>query len=144
MNVTSLGGTPKAHGTSLGGTPKARATGLGGTPKARRAEMSPAEERVARETGLLPWLVAEAVCAEAARLLGSEEPYRYAPRLAARAVQLYAVNAPFARRLRAPGERGREHLRAFLRHWLAARLARDHRALYHRLPPAYSVGQWEK
>ena len=77
-------------------------------------------------TGLLPWLVAESVCGEAARALGSEMPRKFAPALASRAVRVFAANAAFVRRLRAPGETGQEWLRAFLRHWLAARLA--HRA----------------
>lgn len=102
--------------------------------------MTPAEARFAAETALLPWLVAEAVCGEAARALESEVPRSFAPRLAARAVRLYAVNPPFARRLRTPGNVGREWLRTFLRHWLASRLARQYPALFHRLPSSFCVG----
>ena len=91
-------------------------------------------------TGLLPWLVAESVCGEAARALGSEVPRALAPALAGRAVRVFAANAAFARRLRAPGETGREWLRAFLRHWLAARLARRAPALARALPSSFALG----
>lgn len=102
--------------------------------------MSSAEARFAAETTLLPWLVAEAVCGEAARALGTQEPYRHAPALAARAVRLYDVNPPFARRLRARGEAGREWLCAFLRHWLAAALHRTDPRLARALPPGFALG----
>lgn len=102
--------------------------------------MSPAEERFVAQTTLLPWLVAEAVCGEAGRALGTREPYRHAPALAARAVRLYAVNPPFARRLRARGEGGREWLCAFLRHWLAAALQRTTPHLARALPSGFALG----
>lgn len=102
--------------------------------------MTPAEMRFVAKTTLLPWLVAEAVCGEAARWLESEVPRSFAPQLAARAVRLYAVNPPFARRLRSPGNVGREWLRIFMRHWLAGRLALQHPALFHRLPSSFCVG----
>ncbi len=65
---------------------------------------------------------------------------RYAPALAARAVRIYAHNAAFARRMHAPGNTGREWLRSFMRHWLAAHLARYHRRLFDRLPSSYCMG----
>ena len=110
------------------------------SPKRERAGMTAAEMRFADETKLLPWLVAETVCGEAARWLESEVPRRLAPLLAARAVRLYPENQSFARRLRAPGNAGREQLRVFMRHWLASRLARQHPALFQRLPSSFCVG----
>lgn len=89
--------------------------------------MNAPDLRFVAEPTLLPWLVAEAVCGEAARWLASAVPRSLAPRLAARAVRFYAVNQPFARRRRASGNVGREWSRTFLRHWLASRLARQHR-----------------
>lgn len=94
-----------------------------------------------RDTPLLPRIVAESICGEAATFLRDDLPMQYAARLAARAVRLYACNAAFARRMRAPGNTGREWLRSFMRHWLASYLSRDHRRLFDRLPSSYCVGE---
>lgn len=97
--------------------------------------------RLDRDTPLLPRLVAEGVCAEAAAWLDDDCPMALAPVLAARATRLYKHNPAFARRLRVSGNEGREWLRAFLRHWLATRLHRQHPALYERLPSAFCLGE---
>ena len=61
-------------------------------------------------------------------------------RLSARAVRLCSANRTFARRLRAKGNAGRECLQSFMRHWLAARLARQHPVLFRLLPLVFSLG----
>lgn len=45
------------------------------------------------------------------------------------------------RRLCAPGDRGREWLHVFMRHWLATRLQADRPHLHARLPCSFSVGR---
>ena len=97
------------------------------------------EPRLERESMLLPHLCAEKVCREAAHLLNSPAPLRFAPWLARRARHLYATNAKFNRRLR--GAVGREWLYAFLRHWLSARLARRYPMLARHLPTDFKIGQ---
>jgi hypothetical protein len=97
--------------------------------------------RLECETPLLPLLVAEGVCAEAARLLGDDGPMNEAPALAARARRLYRMNEKFATRLRERGNGGLEWLRAFMRHWLTARLRRTRPSLARRLPCAFAVGR---
>ena len=102
--------------------------------------MTPAEAKLAAETALLPWLVPESVCGEAARWLGSDAPREFASLFSARAVRLYSANPTFARRLRAKRNAGRECLQSFMRHWLAARLARQHPVLFRLLPLVFSLG----
>ena len=108
--------------------------------KKRGLSSKPARLRLDRDTPLLPRIVAESICAEAATWLDDDRPLAFAPTLAARAMRLYACNPAFARRMRAADNEGREWLRAFLRHWLAARLHREHRDLYQRLPSSFSLG----
>jgi hypothetical protein len=118
-------------------------TSTASRPKSARSSPAPKRPRAPRleeETPLLARIVAETICAEAAAWLEDDEPMRYAPALAARAVRLYARNPSFAKRLQAPGNTGREWLRVFLRHWLAARLKRHHRALFDRLPQSFALG----
>ena len=47
--------------------------------------MTTAEAKLAAETALPPWLVAESVCGEAARWLDSDAPRQFASLLSARA-----------------------------------------------------------
>ena len=102
--------------------------------------MTPAEAKLAAGTALLTWLGAESVCGKAAHWLDSDAPRQFASLLSARAARLYSANPTFARRLRATGNEGRECLQSFMRHWLAARLARQRPALFRQLPPAFSLG----
>ncbi|HAB19046.1 MAG TPA: hypothetical protein PLX89_02350 [Verrucomicrobiota bacterium] len=96
--------------------------------------------RIECETPLLPEVIAEGVWGEACELLRSRLPVSWIQRLADRAETLYVRNARFRRRLQEPGNRGRDWLWAFTRHWLAA-LIHEHRPhLSNQLPSCFSNG----
>src|SRR6266446_9608542 len=80
--------------------------------------------RLERETMLTPYVIAEIVCREGRHHVASDVPMRYETWLVRRTRQLYATNNGFNRRLRSAA--GRECLYAFLRHWIASRLTREH------------------
>ena len=80
------------------------------------------------------------MCGEASRWLDSDAPRQFGSLLSARDVRLYSANPTFARRLRAPGNAGRECLQSFMRLWLASRLARKDPALFRQLPPVFILG----
>ena len=88
-----------------------------------------------RDTPLVPLAAAGAGNEKASQWLGESLSRRYAAALAHRARRRYAYNQIFRRRLREPGDHGREWLYVFLRHWLSARLQADRPHLYARLPP---------
>ena len=94
--------------------------------------------RLERETILTPYIIAEIVCREARFLVGSDVPMRYETWLVRRTRQLYATNNPFNRRLRSAA--GRDILYAFLRHWITARMKREHPLLARRLPDGFAIG----
>ena len=96
--------------------------------------------RIADDTPLVPQAVASAVWEEASLWLGEELPRAWLGQLAERAEAVYASNARVRRRLRSPGHEGRDWLWAFTRHWLAALIWKNRRALYARLPASFSVG----
>jgi hypothetical protein len=96
--------------------------------------------RIELETPVVPQAVAAAVWEEVSLWLGEELPRAWLTRLTERAEAVYASNERVRRRLRGPGNGGRDWLWAFTRHWLAA-LIRQHRPdLHARLPGSYSVG----
>lgn len=86
------------------------------------------------ETSLIPEVVALVVVEEMERHLKTALPRSYVADLADKARTCYAHNDRVRRRLRAPGDHGREWLYVFMRHWLAARLQADRPHLYARLP----------
>jgi hypothetical protein len=100
----------------------------------------PNPPRIENDTPLVPQAVASAVWEEASQWLGEELPRAWRVRLTERAEAVYASNARVRRRLRRPGNGGRDWLWAFTRHWLAALIWKHRRALYNRLPASYSVG----
>jgi len=99
-----------------------------------------APPRIERETVLVPRAVALAVWEEASQWLGEELPRAWLTLLTERAEAVYASNRRVRRRLRGPGNGGREWLWAFTRHWLAALIWRHRRALHVRLPATYNMG----
>ena len=92
-----------------------------------------------RETLLLPEAIAESVVAEAVRYLDAELPEGFAERLAARAYHLYPRNRHFREVLNRPGNRGRDSLRLFMRHWTCGWLKRGRSPLYKRLPRDFGL-----
>ena len=96
--------------------------------------------RIEQETPLVPRAVAEAVWEEASVWLGEELPRAWLIRLTDRAEAVYASNPRVRRKLRGPGNGGRDWLWAFTRHWLAALIWKHRPELHPRLPGSYCVG----
>ncbi|MEO8429119.1 MAG: hypothetical protein ABI651_18665 [Verrucomicrobiota bacterium] len=92
------------------------------------------------DTPIVPSAVMKAVCEEAGVWLGQPLPRRWISELTAHANTTYAHNARFRRNVRAKGDKGRDYLWAFVRHWLAGLLGKRRPQLHARLPVSYSIG----
>jgi hypothetical protein len=106
--------------------------------RAWRASLPTAFER---ETMLTPEWVAESVVSEVERFLKAELPENFAERLAAKAHHLYPRHKHFHKGMNRPGNRGRENLLMFMRHWTAGWLKRARSPLYKKLPWSFGNGQ---
>ncbi len=93
-----------------------------------------------RDTLLMPDAIAESVVQEAERFLKADLPPDFAQRLAAKAFYLYPRHKHFHKTLNRPGNRGRNTLYVYMRHWTAGWLHRERPHLYKRLPRGYSLG----
>ena len=96
--------------------------------------------RIESNTAIVPRAVMEAVCEEAGVWLGQPLPRRWIRELTARANAVYARNPRFRRKVCAQGDRGRDYLWAFTRHWLAGLMWERRPQLHACLPNSYSVG----
>lgn len=105
--------------------------------RAWRAELDALQE----ETPLVPEAVAYRVCEEASVFLDAELPASWAALLVEKTAVISMHNPRFRRMLCSRGNRGRDGLWAFMRHWLAALIAKQLPALFARLPADYSRGQ---
>jgi hypothetical protein len=94
-----------------------------------------------RDTLLMPDAIAESVVTEACRYLNAELPENFAERLAAKAHRLYPRHKHFHKMLNRSGNRGRDHLYMYMRHWTASWLKRERYALFKRLPWEYALGR---
>lgn len=92
------------------------------------------------DTPILPFIVADGVVSQLAAYLGQELPAGYAERLTVEADRIYAANPRFRKTIRADGNKGRDALYAFMRHWLSACIAKDDPALFRRLPTGFTTG----
>jgi hypothetical protein len=93
-----------------------------------------------RDTLLVPEWIAESVVQEAERFLQADLPANFAARLAAKAHHLYPRHRHFKKMLNRPGNRGRNNLYVYMRHWTAAWLKREHSRLFKLLPWEYAQG----
>jgi hypothetical protein len=94
------------------------------------------------ETCLLPGIIADGVCQEAAVALDSDIPLEYSDRLAEHAEVCYKAGARWSSLIRSTrGTTGRDTLYAFMRHWLAGYLNKEHHDLFVRLPSGFAVGR---
>ena len=93
-----------------------------------------------RDFPLVPQAVAGSVLEEASTWLGADLPKEWAAVLAERAVVLYARHRRFRCLVNQSGDRGRDWLWAFMRHWLSALVYRHNPVLYSRLPVSCSAG----
>ena len=106
--------------------------------RAWRASLPTAFER---DTLLTPEWIAESVVQEVERFLKAELPENFAARLAAKAHHLYPRHKHFHNRLNRPGNRGREYLLMFMRHWTASWLKRERNPLHKKLPYSFGLGR---
>lgn len=100
----------------------------------------PGPARIEHDTPIVAHAVASGVWEEAGVWLGEELPRAWRVRLVERAEALYASNARVRRKLRGPGDAGRDWLWTFMRHWLAALIWRQRPDLHRRLPASFNVG----
>jgi hypothetical protein len=89
----------------------------------------------------MPDAIAESVVQEAECFLKADLPANYAERLAAKAFHLYPRHRHFKRMLNRPGNRGRDNLYVYMRHWTCGWLKRERYALFKRLPWSYAQGR---
>src|SRR5690348_11443267 len=85
-----------------------------------------------RDMLLWPEAIAESVVLEASRYLGAALSSDFPARLAAKAYHLYPRHRHFRKVLNRPGNRGRENLYVYMRHWTASWLKRERSALFRR------------
>lgn len=99
---------------------------------------------IADDTPILPMVVAKSVVDEVDRcypLPPGRAKDELPGKLAHHANLVYENNAAFRRKIRARGDKGRDALYAFMRHWLAAELHDTQPAIYRRLPERFRVGE---
>jgi hypothetical protein len=101
------------------------------------------QRRIEWDTPIVPELMAGGVCEEVSAWFASPTrlPERWVHELAGYANTIYAHNERFRRRVRGRGDRGRDYLLVFMRHWLAAMLKQRRPEWYARLPSDYGVGR---
>ena len=109
--------------------------------KATRDKTMTRLPRIESDTAIVPSAIAIAVWEEASAWLDEPLPRSWIRELVARANTVYAHDAQFRRIIRGRGNRGRDSLWAFTRHWLAGLLWEHRRHLHVRLPASYNVGQ---
>ncbi len=77
---------------------------------------------------------------EVEQYLETSLPPDYAERLAAKAQHLYPRHRQFHKALNRPGNRGRDNLYVYMRHWTCSWLKRERYALYKKLPWSFALG----
>lgn len=101
----------------------------------------PLRAGIERDTLLMPWVIADSVLGEASRFLNAELPEEWADWLDQRAERCYARREHFRRLIRQKENAGRDYLYLFFRHWLAAKIKRERRGLYRKLPRDFGLGK---
>jgi hypothetical protein len=94
-----------------------------------------------RDTLLTPEWIAESVVQEVERFLKADLPEGFSERLAAKAHYLYPRHKHFHKGMNRPGNRGRENLLMFMRHWTAGWLKRERNPLHKKLPYSFGMGR---
>ena len=92
----------------------------------------PRSYSIENDTAILPEVVAEQVVEELENAIGTVLPNRRSlmNSLTIRANRTFTASASFRKRISARGERGRDSLYAFMRHWLAGTMKRTEPAIY--------------
>ena len=88
----------------------------------------------------MPDAIAESVVLEVEDFLEAALPVDFADRLAARAHYLYPRSRHFKELLNRSGNRGRDLLYMFMRHWTTGWLRRERYDLGKKLPDSFAMG----
>jgi hypothetical protein len=94
---------------------------------------------IEQDTPILPFIVAESVIGKAEQLTNKSIPVAAVDYLVERAEQVYRHNKTFAKKIRASGNAGRDHLYVFMEHWLAAYLKKNDPEIHGALPRGYGI-----
>lgn len=95
-------------------------------------------KRISDLTPILPNVVSDTVVQEINSFLKKEILTRQdAEHLAARAEDIFSKNVDFRKKVLAPGNKGRDFLRAFMKHWAVAILQKKNSELVKKLPSGY-------
>jgi hypothetical protein len=95
--------------------------------------------RIADDTTVVPLLTAETVAKETCRFVHSNVPMQYIKDLADKAHKTFNnKDGKFAEGIRSRGEKGRDHLYAFMQAWISEMLKKDHPDLFKKLPVSFS------
>jgi hypothetical protein len=97
--------------------------------------------RIEVDTPIIPGIVAWCVWDDARVWLGEPLPRRWVRELVAEANTVYAHCKQFRQAIRRTGNRGRDYLWMFMRHWLAAKLYEYRPHLHARMPRSYNIGE---
>lgn len=95
---------------------------------------------IEEDTPIMPGIVAETIIEQVQAHVGEILPDNYAGDLAQRAEKIYSTNDTFKQAIRAPGNKGRDTIYAFMRHWLAGILHKDQPAIYAKLWHGFANG----
>lgn len=95
---------------------------------------------IATDTCILPAVIADTVIRQLEVYLKVSLPADFAARLEERAEATYSANEQFRRRVRASGDKGRDYLYTFMRHWLAALVKEFVPEQFPRLPEGFAQG----
>lgn len=100
---------------------------------------------IEQDTAILPYAVADGVIAEAEGLMGRDLPDKeaFVDKLEKKANEVYAHNSEFRKSIRASGDRGRDQLYVWMRHWLSADIKREYPGMHSHLPASFSLGSFE-
>jgi hypothetical protein len=128
------------HGSAVNYANYVGAQPPAGVSEARRTQ---SVGRIEDDTPILPYVVADSVIGEVENYTDTEIPDKreLADRLSDRADKVYQSDERFRRQIRAKGNRGRDQLYVFMRHWLSAELKRIHPGIFHKLPQSFWNGE---
>lgn len=96
---------------------------------------------ISKDMPILPEVVAAQVINEVESYIGKSLDSGYSKTLVTHAHETYNANESFRKKIQAGGNRGRDQLYAFMRHWLAAELKEKQPDVYRQLPKAFSDGK---
>lgn len=99
-----------------------------------------ANHNIERDTDIIPDIVAATIVEQVQAHVHAELSPAYASDLVKQAERIYSRNESFRKQINASGNKGRDTLYAFMRHWLASILHKSHPAIYARLWDGFANG----